>query len=184
MNILIRFTLTLIMAALVALSTGFYVTGYPHSFVLETPPNATPDVSSTAVSLSAAERDLVIAYRREYMKALSGHYRSVEAILEKNAPFGDQTLTHIESLLSLAQFMPEVFPPGTAMTPEEEWGAQPLIWEEPENFSQLIANFQANLETLRTRVSNQQPRQEIMEAYTQVRQSCLDCHSTYRVRKP
>jgi len=58
------------------------------------------------------------------------------------------------------------------------------IWEEPDNFSQRIANFQTHLETLKPRVNNQQPKLDIIEVDAKVIQTCLDCHSTYRVRQP
>ncbi len=157
---------------------------YPH--YLTDPTNNNALNVSPNTSLSAVDRDLAIAYRREYMKALSAHYRSLEAILEKEAhPIqSNQTLTHINSLLSLAEYIPEVFPPGTAMTDAEGRGAKPLIWSEPDDFSRLIANFQANLETLKTMVNNSQNPTNAIESFTKVRQTCLDCHSTYRVRQP
>ncbi|TVU53466.1 MAG: cytochrome c [Arthrospira sp. PLM2.Bin9] len=182
MTQLIRFICTLVIAVLLVISGGFLMKVYPHSFT-DTTNNPAINLSSNT-SESAVDRDLAIAYRRQYMKALSAHYRSLEAILEKNAPFANQTLTHINSLLSLAEYMPEVFPPGTAMTHAEGWGAKPLIWSEPDNFSRLIANFQTSLETLKTVVNNQQNPINAIESFTQVRQTCLDCHSTYRVRQP
>ena len=178
----IRFICTLVIAVLLVIGGGFLMKVYPH-YLTDTTNNNALNVSPNT-SLSAVDRDLAIAYRRQYMKALSAHYRSLEAILEKNAPFANQTLTHINSLLSLAEYMPEVFPPGTAMTHAEGWGAKPLIWSEPDNFSRLIANFQTSLETLKTVVNNQQNPINAIESFTQVRQTCLDCHSIYRVRQP
>lgn len=189
MKILTRFVLTALITLLVVFHTGYLVKGYPDNLPgnrdgnrVTTEPIALKSMASSGSS--GVDRDLVIPYRRRYMRALSGHYRSLEEILENEAPFSEQTLTHIEALLSLAEFMADVFPAGTAMTPEEGWGAKPLIWEELEDFSKLIANFKASLEDLKMAVMDSDTSVNLTDSLTTVREGCLDCHRLYRVRQP
>lgn len=96
----------------------------------------------------------------------------------------EHTLTHIEALVSLAELMPDVFPPGTGMMSDDDWGAKPSIWEELDNFSQLIANFQANLEGLKLAAMESQTSVNLTDSFAEVREGCLDCHRLYRVRQP
>ncbi|MBE9171513.1 cytochrome c [Pleurocapsales cyanobacterium LEGE 06147] len=106
----------------------------------------------------------------------------LEAIIKNNALFPDQELVHVNALIALAQHLDEIFPPGTAMD-EEGWGAKPLIWQEPENFAKIIHDFECSLESLQTVMSNQASATDTSEALSQVRQQCLACHQTYRVRQ-
>ncbi|USR90652.1 cytochrome c [Phormidium yuhuli AB48] len=186
MTLITRFFLTVLLALLVVFSTGDWVKGYPRdvSEAQDGKPTATYGDAIALDAQPSPDRDLVIAYRRRYMSALSGHYRSLEEILENEAPFSEHTLTHIEALVSLAELMPDVFPPGTGMMSDDDWGAKPSIWEELDNFSQLIANFQANLEGLKLAAMESQTSVNLTDSFAEVREGCLDCHRLYRVRQP
>ncbi|QDZ40179.1 cytochrome c [Euhalothece natronophila Z-M001] len=140
-------------------------------------------ISELSPPENEAVAEEIINYRREQMQGLSAHYRSLEAIIDENAPFSDQALIHVESLMAINQFLTQGFPPETAME-EGEWGAKPLIWDEPDEFTAIVVAFQDRLASLKSAITEQASQEEVSEALNQARQQCLDCHQVYRVRQP
>lgn len=179
MRTILRFSVILLIALIMALSSSTYSEGMPS---LHRRSNVISTIDQGSLSPGAVET--IIAYRREHMKALSAHYRALEAIIDNNAPFQSQALDHVNALITLAQHTDETFPAGTTMLESEGWGAQPLIWSESEQFAQIITDFQVSLETLQGVITRQELGTAPVDALNQVRQSCLACHQQYRVRKP
>lgn len=179
MHTVFKFGIITLAAVLIVLSASFYATAAlspPRFFETLLPTESNP--------LSQEDIRTVIAYRREQMKALSAHYRALEAIFEQDAPFQGQALDHANALITLAQQTQATFPPGTTRIETEGWGAKPSIWEEPEQFAQIITNFQADLTALSTLLARRGVNTAAAEVLQQVRQQCLACHQHYRVRKP
>ncbi|MGF1603297.1 MAG: c-type cytochrome [Thermosynechococcaceae cyanobacterium] len=178
MRSIFRLSIILLIAVITVLSTSAYderiASLYKQSNVISA-------IDKTPLSPVGVET--IIAYRREHMKALSAHYRSLESIIDNNAPFDSHALDHVNALIILAQNTDETFPAGTTMLESEGWGARPLIWEEPESFARIINDFRISLETLQAVVTGQNLGSDSIRALDQVRQSCLACHQQYRVRK-
>ncbi|KPQ31467.1 MAG: cytochrome c566 [Phormidesmis priestleyi Ana] len=177
MRIILRLSIILLIAVITAVSTSTYDEGIASLYRQS---NAVSAIDTTPVS--PVEVETIIAYRREHMKALSAHYRSLESIINNNAPFDSHVLDHVNALIMLAQHTDETFPTGTTMLESEGWGAKPLIWEEPESFARIINDFQVSLETLQVVITSQNLGSNPVNALDQVRQSCLACHQQYRVR--
>ena len=178
MRTVFRLGIILLIAVITALATSTYDEGLAslhRQSTVGSLVNQTP--------LSSVEIEAVIAYRREHMKALSAHYRSLEAIIGNSGPFESHGLDHVNALITLAQHTDETFPLGTTMLESEGWGAKPLIWAEPESFAQIINDFQGSLETLQVVLTSQNQELNPADDLDQVRQHCLACHQQYRVRK-
>lgn len=163
------------------------------------------DPVTPQVLQSDAER--ITFYRRQQMRALSAHFRSLEGIIEYDAPFKQQALQHVEALNKIAQYLPDLFPPGTAAEVGQT-GANPLIWQQSEKFAQHIQGFQESIVTLqsvlgRSTWEHRRPMRYIRPdisrsfklsylkqptdadtsaALMAVRHQCLACHQFYRVR--
>ncbi len=178
MRTIFRLGIILLIAVITALATSTYDEGLASLYRRS---NVVSLVDQTP--LSSVEVEAVIAYRREHMKALSAHYRSLEAIIGNSGPFESHALDHVNALITLAQHTDETFPPGTTMLESEGWGARPLIWAEPEPFAQIINDFQGSLKTLLVAITNQDRGTAPVDALDQVRQHCLACHQQYRVRQ-
>ncbi len=175
MRTVLQLSVILLIAVITVLSTNTYHGGAASS-------QKQANVAS-AINQNQQDIEAIIAYRREYMKALSAHYRSLEAIIGNSAPFESHALDHVNALTTLAQHMDASFPPGTTMLESEGWGALPSIWEEPESFTQIINDFQVSLKTLQVVITSQDQGPAPVNALDQVRQHCLACHQQYRVRK-
>lgn len=125
----------------------------------------------------------LIAYRRRSMAALSAHYRALEEIIVNQVPVADQALSHANALKSLAPHIPAIFPAGSSQLDSEGYGAKPSIWTEPEAFAAIVNTFEQDLQALTVTLQRQRPREEQASALAKVRQSCLNCHSQFRVRR-
>lgn len=128
---------------------------------------------------SDAER--ITLYRRQQMRTVSGHFRSLEAIIDQDAPFQKQALHHVAALKTIAAYFPDLFPEGTAAN-EGEKGAKPLIWQESEKFSEHIQGFQESLVSLEKSLQTPSESHTASAALVAVRYQCLACHQFYRVR--
>ncbi len=128
---------------------------------------------------SDAER--ITFYRRQQMRAVSAHFRSLEGIIDHDAPFPEQALTHVAALKTIAEYFPELFPEGTAAD-EDKKGAKPLIWQESAQFSQHIQGFQESLSSLEKSLQEPSDSASASADLVAVRYQCLACHQSYRVR--
>lgn len=128
---------------------------------------------------SDAER--ITFYRRQQMRTVSGHFRSLEGIIDHDAPFGEQALDHVAALKTIAEYFRELFPSGTAAD-EDKKGAKPLIWEESAKFSQHIQGFQQSLVSLEQSLKAPSDSDSASADLLAVRYQCLACHQSYRVR--
>ena len=105
MRIILRLSIILLIAVITAVSTSTYDEGIASLYRQS---NAVSAIDTTPVS--PVEVETIIAYRREHMKALSAHYRSLESIINNNAPFDSHVLDHVNALIMLAQHTDETFP--------------------------------------------------------------------------
>jgi len=176
------FKFTAVMIVMIILSV---VIASPGKGQDATPPQIVPGLWGDIVDPATppvfeSEADRITFYRRQQMRAISSHFRSLEAIIEYDAPFQTRARQHVETLNAIAQHLQELFSPQTAAD-EGETGAQPLIWQEPEKFAQHIQGFQNSVNMLQQTLCKTTPNRA-SEALTAVRHQCLACHQSYRVR--
>ena len=120
-------------------------------------------------------------FRRREMRSISGHYRSLEAIIRYEAPFQAALSPHVSALQALAAQLPKNFPPGTAMQ-EGKWGAKTVIWEKPAEFKKHYESFRNSIANLKTSISAGN-RLDMSKALKLVRHECLACHKEFRQRR-
>lgn len=87
-----------------------------------------------------SNRDRITRYRRQQIRAISAHCRSLEAVIRYKALFVDELNGHADALLDLARRIPKVFVKGTEMAPDK-WSAKPAVWAEPSKFKLHYEGF-------------------------------------------
>lgn len=129
-----------------------------------------------------SDRDRVTRYRRQQMRAISGNYRTLEAVIRYKAPFDSELNDHADALLELARRIPKMFVKGTEMAPNK-WGAKPTVWTEPAKFQKHREGFEESIGNLKSAIAAGEPA-EMERRLFLVRHECLACHKEFRVRRP
>lgn len=119
--------------------------------------------------------------RRHEMRSISGHYRSLEAVIRYGAPIKASMNAHADALLGLAGNIPNVFVPGTEMSPDK-WGAKSSIWSDPKKFEKHYQGFQQSVVNLKSSISGGDAT-DMNEKLLLIRHECLACHKEFRVRR-
>jgi cytochrome c556 len=128
----------------------------------------------------ASEKARITYFRRNQMRAMSGHFRSIEAVITYGAPFSSHLQDDADALVRHAARLAALFPVGTQMD-EGKFGAKPEIWQTSDKFAKHVASFQNASTDLRQAVAN---KGDLVQALTGVRHECLACHQAYRVFEP
>jgi cytochrome c556 len=123
------------------------------------------------------DRERMTLLRRNQMRAISGHFRSIEAVVTYRAPFTDTLAGDAAALVAAARVLPALFPPGSGMD-AGKFGAKPEIWQHPEKFAQHGASFTRSIERLSAAVA---AKADLEKPLTAVRNECLACHQAFRV---
>ena len=126
------------------------------------------------------DRERMTLLRRNQMRAISGHFRSIEAVVTYRAPFTDTLSGDAAALVAAARVLPGLFPPGTEMD-AGKFGAKPEIWQQPEKFARHGASFTRSVERLAAAVAS---KADLGSSLTAVRHECLACHQAFRVFAP
>lgn len=126
------------------------------------------------------ERDRIEHYRRQQMRAISAHYRSIEAIVTYRAPILPRLGPEAQLLANAASALPTLFPEGSEMRARGA-GASPRIWQEFPRFIQHVTSFAEATQGLAR--ATREP-QRLAAALAAVRHECLACHQAFRVRAP
>jgi len=125
----------------------------------------------------ASDKARITYFRRNQMRAMSGHFRSLEAVISYGAPFSELTKDDAEALVRHGASLAKLFPAGTQME-EGKFGAKPEIWQTSEKFARHVESFQTAASSMRQAVVN---RGDLVQALNGVRHECLACHQAYRV---
>lgn len=128
----------------------------------------------------ASDKARIIYFRRNQMRAMSGHFRSIEAVVSYGAPFSNHLQDDAEALVRHGASLAALFPAGTQMD-EGKFGAKPEIWQTADKFARHVVSFQSAASGLRQAVAN---KGDLVQALTGVRHECLACHQAYRVFAP
>ena len=124
---------------------------------------------------SDAERATYL--RRLAMRAISAHFRSVEAVVTygaKAAPgeTGNDARALVDEAAALSFLFAERTPAATGKP-----GAREEIWLQPEKFARHVEGFRVATAKLASSVASQSG---VAEALVGVRHECLACHQSYR----
>ena len=96
--------------------------------------------SEPALKAETPEQGLTYI-RRQQMRANSAHYRSIEAALLFNVQASLAPSADADALVRIAENLPRLFALRSPHTGET--GAQAAIWDEPQQFGEHLAGFQA-----------------------------------------
>lgn len=124
---------------------------------------------------SDAERATYL--RRLAMRAISAHFRSVEAVVTYGAKAAPgQTANDARALVDEATALSFLFAERTPAAAGKP-GAREEIWLQPEKFARHVEGFRAATAKLASSVASQSG---VAEALVGVRHECLACHQSYR----
>jgi cytochrome c556 len=127
-----------------------------------------------------SEKARTTYFRRNQMRAMSGHFRSLEAVISYGAPFPALIQDDAEALVRHSASLAALFPAGSQMD-EGKFGAKPEIWQTSDKFARHVSGFQSAASNMRQAIVN---RGDLVRALTAVRHECLACHQVYRVFEP
>lgn len=124
---------------------------------------------------SDAERATYL--RRLAMRAISAHFRSVEAVVTYGAKAAPgQTANDARALVDEAAALGSLFADRTPAAAGKP-GAREEIWLQPEKFARHVEGFRVATAKLASSVASQSG---VAEALVGVRHECLACHQSYR----
>ncbi len=124
---------------------------------------------------SDAERATYL--RRLAMRAISAHFRSVEAVVTYGAKAAPgATANDARALVDEATALAFLFAERTPAAAGKP-GAREEIWLQPEKFARHVEGFRAATAKLASSVAS---GSGVAEALVGVRHECLACHQSYR----
>lgn len=144
-----------------------------HELVGQWGPYAEPDPPPKADS---PEQRLTYI-RRQQMRAISAHYRTIEAALHFDARASVPPTADADALARIGENLPRLF---ALRSPHiSENGAKAAIWEEPQHFGEHLAGFRGATHDL-AGAARGDDRTVLASALEAVRYQCLACHFHYR----
>ena len=124
---------------------------------------------------SDAERATYL--RRLAMRAISAHFRSVEAVVTYGAKAAPgETANDARALVDEATALSFLFAQRTPAAAGKP-GAREEIWLQPEKFARHVEGFRAATAKLATSIGS---GSGVSDALVAVRHECLACHQSYR----
>jgi hypothetical protein len=115
--------------------------------------------------------------RRQQMRANSAHYRSIEAALHFEVGASVAPAADADALVRIGENLPQLFELRSPHAGKS--GAKAAIWNEPQQFGEHLAGFQAAARDLAGAVRGND-RTVSTNALAAVRYQCLACHFHYR----
>jgi len=131
-----------------------------------------------AGSAFAAE-DSAVKYRQSVMKALAGHMGATASIIKGEAGASHHLVAHAAAISSLARMAKDVFPKGSD---KGDTRALPVIWEQPQDFAQVIKAMEAATGGL-VAAARSGDGIDIKNAFSAVGKACGGCHKKFRKKK-
>ena len=169
---------TIAVSVILAVAAPVPVSAKGKKEAIEGPHGVFQDSAAKSYKTEAAR---ITNFRRREMRAISGHYRSLEAIIRYEAPFRAALSHHVSGLEALAAQLPRNFPAGTAMQ-DGKWGAKPVVWEKPGEFKKHYESFRKSIANLKASIGGGN-RDHMSKALRLVRHECLACHKEFRQRR-
>ena len=130
---------------------------------------------SAELSLAHKANNPETSYRRHTMKAAAGHEKALHLLLHPFhlAPFAEQKNMHVHALQATFEAMPALF---DKQGNYQNSDAKPIIWEKWDSFAALINRGKKILKKMEL---EEDPTIQYM-ALKQLRNTCDDCHETFR----
>ena len=123
----------------------------------------------------ADDIETVQKYRHGVYEAIGGHMGSIVQIVRNGYRMGDLQY-HADAMQGLSMITPDLFPEGSGGGDTE---ALPVIWEEPEEFSERMNDFQMAAGKM-AEVASSGDMREIGGALQGLGRSCKGCHDNFR----
>jgi cytochrome c556 len=117
-----------------------------------------------------------IKYRHAVMETMAGHVSAFMLIAFGKVEHQEYLQSHANALADGGAQLEILFPEGSGGKGTE---ALPAIWEQPEKFSEAVAESEKATADLRDAAASGD-RKAIMAAFKAVGQSCKSCHENYR----
>jgi cytochrome c556 len=122
------------------------------------------------------DKQRVTLLRRNQMRAISGHFRSIEAVVTYRAPISGTLEADANALAAAASTLSSLFPQGTEMDPGK-FGAKQEIWQLPEKFARHNVSFRQSVERFSTAITT---KADLTAPLNAIRHECLACHQAFR----
>lgn len=130
---------------------------------------------STASMADTAPAD-AIKYRKAVMGGLAAHVTAFLLVNMGKVEHQDHLKAHASALADLGSQVKVLFPAGTDTGDTE---ALPLIWQEQEQFAQLVTKLETSTAQIRDAVAANN-KAGAMAAFKSLGESCKGCHDRYR----
>jgi cytochrome c556 len=144
---------------------------------------STAAISLALASLAAAQQEGakgVVAVRQATMDANAKHMNAVKAILTEDPQLLPHVAFHAEAIAEAAEYVPEMFPPGSTQPPTAEL---PVIWEKPDQFKQAAERAHGLADKL-AETSRGGDVPATLAAFAALgKEGCGGCHETFRKKQ-
>jgi cytochrome c556 len=117
-----------------------------------------------------------IKYRKAVMNAMAAHVGAFLLVNTGKVEHQDHLQAHANALADLGAQVRAVFPAGTDSGKTE---ALPLIWQEQEQFMQLVTELETSSAQVREAVAANN-KAGAMSAFKSLGEACKGCHDRYR----
>lgn len=132
--------------------------------------------SFSAATLAATAPADAIKYRKAVMNGMAAHVSAFLLVNMGKVEHQDHLKAHANALADLGAQVRVLFPAGTEVG---NTNALPLIWQEQEQFNQLIAKLEKSTAGIRDAVAAND-KAGAMAAFKSVGESCKGCHDRYQ----
>ncbi|MAN46281.1 MAG: cytochrome C [Hyphomonas sp.] len=117
--------------------------------------------------------------RQAHLKNYGKAFKTISDQLKASDPDMAAIQTAAANLVSEAEGMETWFPEGSGPDSGVKTDALPAIWESPEEFNQIVADFQTEAAQL-SEAAQTGDVEAIKVAFGETGQTCKSCHETYR----
>ncbi len=115
-------------------------------------------------------------YRHSVMKSLGSHAHAFFLLFAGKVDQRDQMGTHASAIAAVGADIGTLFPPGSNV---DDSHALPLIWEEPDQFSEAVQNAETATAGLAAAVATGNQK-TIAEGFKALGEACKGCHDRFR----
>lgn len=115
-------------------------------------------------------------YRHSVMKSLGSHAHAFFLIFSGKVDQPNQMATHANAIAAVGAEISTLFPPGSNV---DDSHALSLIWEEPEQFSEVAQNAEIATAGLAAAVASGD-QQAVAQGFKVLGDACKGCHDRYR----
>ena len=115
-------------------------------------------------------------YRHAVMETLGSHAHAFFLIFAGKVDQRDQMATHANAMAAVGTEIGTLFPEGSNV---DDSHALPLIWQEPEQFSEVVQNAETATAGLAAAVATGDQK-SIAAGFKALGDACKGCHDRYR----